>query len=180
MTLKQFWWQQSHCKMKRSENYTDKYVLSLLVFYVVVYFNKNAFYSNGTKATPYATSFSPLHKHVATQNGNEYKREKLRHFCIREGIIFHVVLFVKDLAVQKEVDDGIKGFCHEPNLKGRKWREMKKNGTNTKLSDATRRNTFYEVENIKENMESGKTFCKCSCKSWMLYSGCMTLIITTG
>lgn len=40
-----------------------------------LFFYKNAFYSNGTKATPYATSFSPPHKDIATQNGNEYKRK---------------------------------------------------------------------------------------------------------
>lgn len=119
--------------MKQNEKKTnkrlhEKKVLLLLVFYAVVY-TKNAFYSNGTKATPYTTSTIPSVQSVmATRVQHkmatiEQKILTQSRFCIRQGIIFHVVLFVKDLATQKEVHDGIKRFLPRAKLERKKMEE---------------------------------------------------------
>lgn len=99
------------------------------MFYAVVY-TKNAFYSNGTKATPYTPLLqSPSVQSVmATRVQHkmamiEQKILTQSRFCIREGIMFHVVLFVKDLATQKEVHDGIKRFLPRAKLERKKMEE---------------------------------------------------------
>lgn len=80
---------------------------------------------------------------------------------------------------KKAVDDGIKAFCHEPNLLSKNEQKRKyhqKTTTTPKLSDATPCTAafFSSSEIFQRKMKSGE---KNSCDSLMLS---LTLVITTG